>query len=203
MRNLRVHRRTLTRVVASLLLLVIGVGAAGVPLFPVVQKDRSTPFYCQDRACGCRDAEACWRGCCCATDQQKQEWARRHGVRVPVAHAQPMPRPDETLEPRGTPRDCCRTKSSGTALPRESSHADCHGNDQRAEGHCSTIVLSSAQAHCQGLGPLVYVLSCGLPFVPQFELAAPMITGWLRAAPTAPIASPIFPPPSPPPRTHA
>lgn len=47
-------------------------------------KDKSVPFPCQDRPCGCATAEQCWTGCCCFTNVEKVAWARRNGVTIPA-----------------------------------------------------------------------------------------------------------------------
>jgi len=46
-------------------------------------KDLSQPFPCMHRHCGCRNAEQCWRGCCCFTNQQKLTWAKTNKVTPP------------------------------------------------------------------------------------------------------------------------
>lgn len=62
------------------LLLLLSMCASLFPLpLPVRSpsgKDRSLPFPCQDRPCGCMSAAQCWRKCCCFTDQEKLAWAR-------------------------------------------------------------------------------------------------------------------------------
>lgn len=47
------------------------------------KKDQSTPFPCQNRPCGCKTAEQCWKKCCCFTNAQKLAWAQKHRVRAP------------------------------------------------------------------------------------------------------------------------
>src|SRR5690606_16405389 len=60
------------------------VASLGVPL-PGTRAPRSgDPFPCQHCACGCSDAETCWRRCCCFTNAQKIAWAEKNGVKVPV-----------------------------------------------------------------------------------------------------------------------
>jgi hypothetical protein len=52
------------------------------------EKDRSEPYPCMDRPCGCASAQQCWKKCCCFTNQQKIAWAKRAGVKVPEFVAQ-------------------------------------------------------------------------------------------------------------------
>jgi hypothetical protein len=46
-------------------------------------KDTSQPFPCQNRPCGCRSAEQCWKKCCCFTNSQKVAWAKANGIELP------------------------------------------------------------------------------------------------------------------------
>lgn len=62
--------------------------AVGIPL-PIqprgaVSKSAAEPFPCMNCPCGCRDAETCWRDCCCYTQQEKMAWARDKGVTPPA-----------------------------------------------------------------------------------------------------------------------
>ncbi len=47
------------------------------------EKDSSEPFPCQNRPCGCRSAEQCWKKCCCFNNAQKVAWAKANKVTVP------------------------------------------------------------------------------------------------------------------------
>ena len=47
------------------------------------EKDSSEPFPCQNRPCGCRSAEQCWKKCCCFNNAQKVAWAKLNNVKVP------------------------------------------------------------------------------------------------------------------------
>ncbi len=57
----------------------------GLPLIDpaslaTAQKDKSKPFPCQDRPCGCMSADACMRSCCCFTANERLAWAKAHDV---------------------------------------------------------------------------------------------------------------------------
>jgi hypothetical protein len=43
-------------------------------------KDRSQPFPCMDKPCGCATAEQCFTTCCCNTPAETLAWARAHRV---------------------------------------------------------------------------------------------------------------------------
>jgi len=47
-------------------------------------KDRSRPFPCMDKACGCATAEQCFANCCCHTPAERLAWARVHKVEPAV-----------------------------------------------------------------------------------------------------------------------
>ncbi|WP_339729563.1 hypothetical protein [uncultured Gimesia sp.] len=49
-----------------------------------IEKDQSVAYPCQNRPCGCRSAEACWKGCCCFTNREKLAWAEANGVLPPT-----------------------------------------------------------------------------------------------------------------------
>ena len=39
---------------------------------------------CQGGTCGCVSAHECWTSCCCHSLQQRIEWARVEGVKIPA-----------------------------------------------------------------------------------------------------------------------
>jgi len=43
-------------------------------------KDRSQPFPCMNKPCGCATAEQCFRQCCCNTPAETLAWARAHKI---------------------------------------------------------------------------------------------------------------------------
>src|SRR5437588_4322250 len=78
--------------------------AFGFPLPVRTAKDRSMPFPCQDRPCGCATAAECWQTCCCFTREEHLAWARAHNVKPPAGYADGgwNDRPQ-----RGPAVDCC------------------------------------------------------------------------------------------------
>src|SRR5690349_3339169 len=56
----------------------------GYPMPAGGRKVSSRPFPCQDHACGCVDADQCWRNCCCFTPAEKLAWAVAHHVTPPA-----------------------------------------------------------------------------------------------------------------------
>ena len=75
------------RLMSLLALLCLAAILLPLPIAPVTQidagKDTSQPFPCQNRPCGCRSAEQCWKKCCCFTNSQKVAWAKVNGVELP------------------------------------------------------------------------------------------------------------------------
>mgnify|MGYP006276966847 CR=1 FL=1 len=86
-------------------------------------KDRTRPFPCMDKPCGCATAEQCFTNCCCHTPAETLAWARSHGVEPDVLEA--LARRAGVVV-AATPRGCC-----SAAAPEPSC---CAAND--AEPSC-------------------------------------------------------------------
>ena len=82
-----ISRKAFRRLLSLLALLCLAAILLPLPIAPVAQidpgKDTSQPFPCQNRPCGCRSAEQCWKKCCCFTNSQKVAWAKVNGVELP------------------------------------------------------------------------------------------------------------------------
>lgn len=81
-----------------------------LPSGPDAGKDRSQPFPCQDRPCGCRSAQQCWQKCCCFTNAQKVAWAKQNRVAVPDEVAAAARR--EQRQATETARKSCCSKTA-------------------------------------------------------------------------------------------
>ena len=88
---MKLNRKSWPRLVRGLLSLSVLLGICAM-LFPLPiaplprtspEKDSAEPFPCQNRPCGCRSAEQCWKKCCCFNNTQKIAWAKAHKVKVP------------------------------------------------------------------------------------------------------------------------
>lgn len=187
------------------------------------EKDRSRPFPCQDRPCGCRSAEQCWRGCCCFTMQQKLAWAKEHGVEPP-AFVQAVVRQEALAlcqRPKGDDCQHCTKSHSPEPCPSEtvgerhacshsaktrSKNTTCHPTAATAQHRGSSgwrMVIGAAAARCQGIALLWSVLGGSLP--------PPEVVVWnfdwrlattLESAPCTYLSSRLAPP-VPPPRSLA
>jgi hypothetical protein len=193
------RRRTLPHQVVAILALAGFVAAhVGFPVIETGGKDTSQPFPCMASACGCRSAEACWRGCCCHTNAEKLAWAKRHGVTPPefvVAAARKEAGPHAPGEPvsccavesAARPAGCCAGKS-GTA------------GSEKTESWRLALVPSIAARKCQGLAQLWLILSAAAPVARPVTCSIDLAVA--RATP--PVADRLlscdFVPPTPPPR---
>lgn len=97
----------------------IGLCASLFPLpigwYNASEKDLSAPFPCQNRPCGCKSAEQCWKRCCCFNNKQKLAWARANQVAAPSYVA--LEAEKEEIESDHLSSACCSrcVKSKQTA----------------------------------------------------------------------------------------
>lgn len=104
-------------------------------------KDLSQPFPCQNRPCGCRSAQQCWKKCCCFTNAQTVAWAKAHQVQPPQAVLAAARRESSKTERRAT--TCCRTVPP-QAVPETPPPA------ARAEGGRVIYWMTALAQQCQG-----------------------------------------------------
>ncbi|HWL06881.1 MAG TPA: hypothetical protein VNQ76_00550 [Planctomicrobium sp.] len=189
-----------------------------------VEKDRSQPFPCQDRPCGCRSANQCWQKCCCFTNEQKLAWAERNGVKVPAivlnqTIARSRTNNKETSSKNSTPlAQSCKT--AGTSLRssccEKSAQSNCgqddcdHDTQEKFAAEKSAaseqdksprVLIGVLVQKCQGEGP--YWNSLPWSILPKpMEVVIPETP--FTMAPLFLLNSPLdvsFRPPVPPPRT--
>ena len=155
----------LTIVAAALL--AYAIAAVGVPLPTFEAKDRSQPFPCMDRPCGCRSASACWTSCCCTTPEERLRWARDHGVEPPdslLAAASHEAEPD--AHPAGA---CCAHHApadeelSLLTGCEDARCPDAPAAEQEPPATASDFIVISALRACQGLSPLWSSLTAAIP----------------------------------------
>lgn len=105
------------------------------------QKDLSQPFPCQNRPCGCRTADQCWKKCCCFTNSQKVAWAKAQRVQVPEAVV------------ASAKLECSRTEqgTGGCCHVATSKETQADSDNASAEESRETIYVIAALAQqCQG-----------------------------------------------------
>lgn len=98
-------RRSVRPAIAMLTTMALVACTLGLPLPLQLEKPSEEPYPCQNCACGCANAEMCWKNCCCYTQEQKLAWAEKHGVTPP----------DYVLAfVAATRRPCCESKKQAT-----------------------------------------------------------------------------------------
>lgn len=151
----------LRRGVAWAMLALYCLVASGLPL-PMVMppagsaaakriagKDRSQPFPCMDKACGCDSAERCFSSCCCHTPSETLAWAEARGIDAAVIDA------------------LTRRVATGPATPEPSASSCCSSTDETASetgSCCSVDVDDPDQAICsdyQSLAAEARTTTCG------------------------------------------
>lgn len=167
-------------------------------------KDVSVPFPCQNRPCGCRSAEQCWKKCCCFTNPQKIAWAKAHGVTAPdyVYAAVNQPTTSETCG-----KSCCRSheaaKSSDHSAPQTPKCCATKTTVKQPESSAQTdYVLGVLAEQCRGQ-------SSFWNWLPWAVIPEPIILNLCTAIATAKdgstciLPSISYQPPAPPPRSSA
>ena len=201
-------RRSLRRfyfpIVGWLAALMYVVVATGLPLPTprAATKDRSVPFPCIDRPCGCQTAEKCWTNCCCHTPAERLAWARAHGVTPPqdlivevdFQHLDPH---TKSCAADNRQKSCCSARPSCCTASTGDQHTSQVEVPARAAGNDVTVGIHALA--CQGFGTNWLAVAIALP--------PPPVTCEFHLAPTDQVSarsfqnsSPAFAPPDPPPR---
>jgi hypothetical protein len=166
--------------VASRLTVVMGlvgflVVNSGLPVVQPVNapsgKDKSKPFPCQSRACGCMSQDQCMRGCCCFTASERLAWANEHDVKAPAELVAEAEHEHERGDDPQLAKSCCAT---GAAIEPTAACANCddahddanheHANEEEgSQGWHVTFIMGALASHCRGLGPLSALAFSALP----------------------------------------
>lgn len=212
--------RRLLVVLASVVVLV---GQIGLPVQVRVKKDKSRPFLCMDRACGCHSAEACWKNCCCHSKAERVAWAKRHHVEIPrdwgepdedktpavAARCEHEDSADETLcgSPAAirelTSKSCCSKSSGQCDHQRAERLAKSNAESSQAESEETdeTGWLSWEQfRQCRGAPSVWSVNVDSLPPPPAIELIAADVSRSYPVIMPVSLVSIELDPPVPPPK---
>lgn len=100
-------------------------------------KDRSRPFPCMNKPCGCRSAQQCFTSCCCHTPAETLAWAKARGLEPAVLAA--LASRVATAAPAPAPAGCC------------SSPASCDDRDEMATGRDTPAVDGAVCSDYQSL----------------------------------------------------
>lgn len=94
----------------------------------VLGKDRSVPFPCMHKPCGCRNAEQCFKSCCCMTKAERIAWAKEHSVSEKyikfASEAEDQPPQKQS--------SCCVKQATTNCCQAESRPPSCCGKHQAA-----------------------------------------------------------------------
>lgn len=174
----------------------------------VAAKDRSVPFPCMDKPCGCRNAEQCFKSCCCSSKAERIVWAKEHQVAdeyLAIAI--------ESKEQPVATKSCCASKAATSCCKPAEKTASCcekaspqkhcceqQPNPTRSKQRPTPGFSVLAAMKCKGLQigalgvPLSLPVSLELPLL--FE--APLLGVVTQDTPR--FSSPVYTPDAPPPR---
>ncbi|MFT3880048.1 MAG: hypothetical protein QM703_10370 [Gemmatales bacterium] len=169
----------------------------GIPIPHSRQKDKSVAYPCMDHACGCMNAEQCWRGCCCYTREEKLAWARENGVTPPAF---------VLAEAEEEHKDCCshchQSSSCCDGGKKTATKSCCESHDEEQvdeEVHFTWLVTMQAmKCHGQdGWSLLTSVIVVDVPDVAAVYEAAslPEYMSYEDEAPVSLIVDRVLPPP--------
>jgi len=147
------------------------IAVVGLPLPPASAKDRSQPFPCQQRVCGCLTASDCWQSCCCFTAAQRVAWGREHDAQVPEALV-------EEAEQEGV-EHCCSDTGGDTGGDTERKPCCTKSSQPRVKPKATATkqgwLLIIQARRCQGAsgeqGDLSPTVSPAAPLVWRYEWA--------------------------------
>jgi hypothetical protein len=138
--------------VASGLPLPLGTVAPSTPESPAAKrlagKDRSRPFPCMDKPCGCATAEQCLTNCCCNTPAETLAWAKAHRIEPAVLAAlEGRVAGDRPAVVKATKSSCCSSKApvaeESCCTSKQPAAVECEGN---ALGSSPAAVPTSTEA---------------------------------------------------------
>ena len=184
----------------------------------VAGKDRSKPFPCMDKPCGCATAEQCFASCCCHTPAEQLAWAKAHRVDVAILtvlerrvatksacasghHAKKAAsccRTSHTVDLEGP--DICSEYRSLAADPADPQPSDDEATAEDQEVPGRVVILRSMLA-CQGIAAAWAAATVSLPPPPPAagEFQPPQCVAWLVIVDQLSVNERL-PPDTPPPR---
>jgi hypothetical protein len=184
--------------IASIAILIFA--AVGVPFPMVVKKDRSVPFPCMDRACGCRSAAECKKHCCCFSNGEKIAWAKSRRL-DPSTIAESSAETKTLACERCQPKSCC-SKTISSPCPHGKRKVVAHSSTPSEES--TDLVVASFERQCRGADGFWVLLSIALKppaFVSMltFDVVTEVVE-WPSIDWADPLSSP---PPVPPPEINS
>jgi len=173
----------------------------GVPLPSYPGKDLTRPFPCMDRACGCPDAEHCWRHCCCFTKHEQLAWAHEHHVIPPPEFVEALA-DEDGHEHESTPGSVAAKSAHGACCHAGQALTKCEkpaAGPSAPPGHAMIVVLSEQFRQCHGLAPLWSVLGAATapPTATRYCFDW-LVVGWVSTRSITADSDPASPPTPPP-----
>jgi hypothetical protein len=177
----------------------------GFPLPIWTAKDRSVPFPCQDRPCGCRSAAECWQSCCCFTREEHLAWARANNVESPAGYAtngwNDGPKRQAQVDCCQPKKACCSKESScPTSAACGLATKSCNSDAKPQAAIPARFAVGALYLKCRGLTIAWAQSGAALPAPAPlaFELDYPL-AGLLNSESISAV-NPFLTPPLPPPR---
>ncbi len=141
-------------------------------------KDRSNPFPCMDKPCGCATAEQCFSSCCCHTLAERLAWAKLHNVHSAVLAALehrvardaltdglvialPAAKKPSCCSSQSPARaSCCSSQPAASSLPP--SGPETPGSQEPEASRSQTVTLRAMLA-CSGIAAQWFSMAVSLP----------------------------------------
>jgi hypothetical protein len=171
-------------------------------------KDRSVPFPCMDKPCGCRSAEQCFKSCCCSSKAERILWAKEHQLAEEY-----LALAEQSEEKPVAVKSCCAAKASPSCCATEATPRSCCAPTAPAVKRAAELTVNKpkpakeqpgvsplAALRCAGLqvGALGVPVSLPQSFESRLPLEAPLLGCVEQTAPL--FSSPVDVPDAPPPR---
>jgi len=125
---------------------------SGIASERIAAKDRTKPFPCMNKPCGCLSAKQCFQKCCCHTPDETLAWAKQHDVSPEILHAlqrrvgqHANPKQMQLDSGQNIQKTCCHTNDLQSDAPVKTSCEETIVDDMCGEDICFEYeYLSSA-----------------------------------------------------------
>lgn len=150
-------------------------------------KERSTPFPCMDKPCGCATAEQCFTSCCCHTPAETLAWAKANRLEPSLLEALERRLAVAEKPARRAKKSCCghanddqeicsdyRSLAANPQWPAEQESRDRNDTDNREDAPRGTsrgrTVSLKAMLACGGVVAAWAAVGIAvLPSPPSFQ----------------------------------
>jgi len=120
----------------------------------LADKDRSRPFPCMDKPCGCATAEQCFSSCCCNSPAELLAWAEINGLDPATLFA--LQRRVAATAPEAPAAACCcssaaEAASCCTTTESAPSHQPAPADERDSAPTPSKVISLKAMLACGGV----------------------------------------------------